>query len=97
MQTLERRGEARAPPAPAAEPGLLLASSGSQGRPKLIHRPERTFFHRLEWTWATLPFESSEAVVQKSCASRPRNLLQSDMIEFEGERQGTIRSIRKFW
>jgi acyl-coenzyme A synthetase/AMP-(fatty) acid ligase len=48
------------------DPAFVLCSSGSTGTPKMIVRSHRSFFHRLEWTWRQLPFESGERCCQKS-------------------------------
>ena len=45
--------------------GMLLSSSGSTGKPKLILRTQRSFYHRLHWTWETLPFAGDEQCIQK--------------------------------
>ena len=47
-------------------PAFVLSSSGTTGRPKLIVRSHRSFFHRLEWTWRTLPFGDGEVGCQKA-------------------------------
>merc|ERR1719191_1047096 len=49
-----------------SRPGLLLSSSGSAGAPKLILRRDTSFFHRLHWTWTTLPLRAGEVALQKS-------------------------------
>lgn len=46
--------------------GVLLSSSGTSRTPKLILRRDASFYHRLRWTWATLPFTADEACLQKS-------------------------------
>jgi acyl carrier protein len=43
-----------------------MSSSGTTGRPKLIVRSHRSFFHRLGWTWRTLPFGEGEVGCQKA-------------------------------
>lgn len=48
------------------EPAFVLSSSGTTGRPKLIVRSHRSFFHRLGWTWRTLPFGEGEVGCQKA-------------------------------
>ena len=45
---------------------FVLSSSGSTGIPKLIVRSHLSFFHRLNWTWDTLPFRADEICCQKS-------------------------------
>ena len=50
----------------ADQPAFILTSSGSTGRPKLIVRSHRSFFHRLQWTWNTHPYEEGEVCCQKS-------------------------------
>jgi enterobactin synthetase component F len=45
---------------------FVLASSGSTGRPKMIVRSHRSFFHRLEWTWAGHPFGEGEVGCHKA-------------------------------
>lgn len=47
-------------------PAFVLSSSGTTGQPKLIVRSHRSFFHRLEWTWRTLPFQDGELGCQKA-------------------------------
>ncbi|MEJ2541333.1 MAG: non-ribosomal peptide synthetase, partial [Gemmatimonadota bacterium] len=51
---------------PGASPAFVMSSSGTTGRPKLIVRSHRSFFHRLEWTWRTLPFRDGEVGCQKA-------------------------------
>lgn len=45
---------------------FVLCSSGSTGTPKLIARSHRSFFHRLEWTWARHPYAPGEVCCQKA-------------------------------
>lgn len=71
FEALEREvgvAHARRPTAPGASDraAFVLASSGSTGTPKLIVRSHASFFHRLEWTWATHPYRDGEACCQKS-------------------------------
>lgn len=66
LRTLVRvpaSGAAAHPPEAAA---FILASSGSTGAPKLIQRSHASFYHRLEWTWATHPFAGDERCCQKA-------------------------------
>ena len=53
-------------PMDPASLAFVLCSSGSTGVPKLIARSHRSFFHRLEWTWARHPFTSADLGCQKS-------------------------------
>jgi non-ribosomal peptide synthetase component F len=56
--------------------GVLLTSSGSTGRSKLILRRQCSFSHRFEWTDATLPFGADEQCVQKSHMSTTHSLYE---------------------
>jgi len=47
-------------------PAFVLCSSGSTGKPKMIVRSHRSFFHRLQWTWNTQPYEVGEVCCQKA-------------------------------
>jgi len=53
------------PPSPD-QPAFILCSSGSTGRPKMITRSHRSFFHRLEWTWANHPFGEDDIGCHKA-------------------------------
>ncbi|KAH8059416.1 hypothetical protein JL722_5445 [Aureococcus anophagefferens] len=64
----------RAPP--SAGGGVILSSSGSTGAPKLIERREHSFQHRLDWTWASLPYADSEACVNKSHCTTTHSLYE---------------------
>ena len=56
--------------------GVILSSSGSTGEPKLISRSERSFRHRLAWTWSTAPFPQGECGIQKSHATTTHALYE---------------------
>jgi acyl-coenzyme A synthetase/AMP-(fatty) acid ligase/peptidoglycan/LPS O-acetylase OafA/YrhL/acyl carrier protein len=56
--------------------GVVLPSSGSTGEPKLIQRSERSFGHRLAWTWKRMPFLRGERSVQKSHISTTHSLYE---------------------
>lgn len=56
--------------------GVVLSSSGTTGVPKLIQRSERSFAHRIEWTWAKLPFKNGECSVQKSHMATTHSLYE---------------------
>ena len=45
--------------------GVVLASSGSTGAPTLIARRPTSFYHRVAWTNATLPFVRTITIIRK--------------------------------
>ena len=56
----------RALPGSPDQPAFVLCSSGSTGKPKMIIRSHRSFFHRMQWTWNTHPYERGEVCCQKA-------------------------------
>ncbi|EGB06649.1 hypothetical protein AURANDRAFT_65481 [Aureococcus anophagefferens] len=67
--------DAACPPSSAGG-GVILSSSGSTGAPKLIERREHSFQHRLDWTWASLPYADSESCVNKSHCTTTHSLYE---------------------
>jgi hypothetical protein len=80
----------------------VLCSSGSTGQPKMISRSHCSFFHRLEWTWSTLPYADDEVCVQKSHMTTTHAIYEL----FEPLLRGvpvhvvadeTVRDLERFW
>lgn len=94
-----------APPPDAAhpdQPAFVLCSSGSTGTPKMIVRSHRSFFHRLEWTWAEHPYARGEVCCQKAHMTTTHAIYEL----FEPLLGGipvvivpdeAVRSIEQFW
>lgn len=59
-----------------AEGGIVLSSSGSTGTPKLIRRMQSSFYHRIEWTHAALPYVPGDVCVQKSAMTTTHSLYE---------------------
>jgi amino acid adenylation domain-containing protein len=84
------------------QPAFVLFSSGSTGRPKLIVRSHRSFFHRLQWTWATHPFAPGEVCCQKAHMTTTHAvyelfepLLQGVPVHVIPDEQ--VRNLEQFW
>ena len=86
----------------SSEPAVVLCSSGSTGRQKLIVRSHESFFHRFEWTWSTLPFQERELCCQKSHMTTTHSVYEL----FEPLLQGTatqiireeaVQDVENFW
>ena len=81
---------------------FVLGSSGSTGTPKLIARSHRSFFHRLEWTWANHPYAEGEVCCQKAHMTTTHSLYEL----FEPLLAGVetiivpdheVRELERFW
>ena len=88
--------------ADSRQTAFVLCSSGSTGQPKMIARSHRSFFHRLEWTWAEWPYADGEACVQKSHMTTTHSIYEL----FEPLLAGvtvhilpdeTVRDLEGFW
>ena len=81
---------------------FVLASSGSTGKPKLIVRSQRSFFHRLEWTWNTHPYAPDEVCCQKAHVTTTHGIYELFEPLLRGTTQviipdDTVRNLERFW
>ena len=81
---------------------FVLASSGSTGKPKLIVRSQRSFFHRLEWTWKENPYGPEEVCCQKAHMTTTHGIYELFEPLLRGTSQviipdETVRNLEGFW
>ncbi len=84
------------------QPAFVLSSSGTTGKPKLIVRSHESFYHRLEWTWLTLPFAPGERCVQKAHMTTTHSIYELFEPLLRGVELHIIddemaRSVETFW